>query len=98
VAFLNFIFDLSKGLAFTENNIWRLKLIAISLILYPIVGFVVNWLLRLIFYSYFTPDVVMNWNVWSGWWKPIGMGLTFFLLYRAFSQGKTLKEEQDLTV
>jgi len=96
--FLSFIIDLSKGLAFTDKNIARLKLIAITLILYPFVLFLLNLLMKIVFYSYFTADVIMNKSVWQNSLEPIGIGLVFFLLYRAFAQGKSLKDEHDLTV
>lgn len=96
--FLNFTLDLSKGLAFTDNNIVRLKLISLTLIFYPIAIFILNLLMKVIFYDYFTTDVIMNKAAWIDSWKPIGTGLVFFLLYRAFRQGKLLKDEQDLTV
>ncbi|WP_222103981.1 DUF2975 domain-containing protein [Mucilaginibacter corticis] len=98
ISFLNFIVDLSKGLAFTDKNIARLKLIAITLILYPFALFLLNQLMRVVFYNYFTSDVIMNKSVWQNSLEPIGIGLVFFLLYRAFAQGKSLKDEHDLTV
>ena len=97
-AFLNFTLDLSKGLAFTDKNIFRLKLMAAALILTPVAAIFFTFLIRLLFYSYFTPDVILNNELWGNSEKPIGIGLVFLLLYRAFKQGKLLKDEQDLTV
>lgn len=96
--FLEFIVDLSKGQSFTIRNVRRLKWIALTLLIYPVAMFVLNLLLRLIFASYFTPDVVLSETTWQGAWKSIGSGLIFLALYRAFKQGKKLKDEQDLTV
>ncbi|MEO6521075.1 MAG: DUF2975 domain-containing protein [Mucilaginibacter sp.] len=95
--FLKLMMDLSKGLAFTAHNLSTLKLIAISLITYPLVSIVIIYSQRLIFYRYFTSDIVLNRDVWDSW-KIIGIGFVFLLLFRAFHQGKILKEEQDLTV
>jgi len=97
-AFLKLIVDLSKGLAFTVQNIKRLKLIAFSLLIFPVTMVLLNYLIKLIFYNYFTSDVVLDTDVWISSWKPIASGIIFLLLYRAFRQGKTLKEEQDLTI
>jgi len=96
--FLSFIVDLSKGNAFTDKNIFRLKLITISLILLPVIVFLLNLLIKVLLHNYFTADVVMNYDMWKNVWKIIGLGLIFLLLYRAFRQGKILKDEQDLTV
>ncbi len=96
--FLNFVLDLSKGLAFTNKNVIRLRLIAISLLAYPIIILLLNFLLRLIFHAYFTSDVILNSDIWSSSWKIIIAGLIFLALWKAFKQGKQIKEEQDLTV
>jgi hypothetical protein len=97
-AFLRFIADLSKGLSFTDKNVRRLRLIAISLLIYPCVLFLLAMLMRFIFHQYFTPDVIINDALFKYSLKPIGFGLVFLLLFRAFNQGKLLKDEQDLTV
>ena len=96
--FINFLLDLSKGMAFTNGNLRRLLTLAITCFAAPIIAFLLCLLMKIIFYSYFTNDVVMNKSVWEGSWKSIGIGLIFLLLYKAFRQGKQLKEEQDLTI
>jgi hypothetical protein len=97
-SFIKFVIDLSKGLAFTNENLKRLKFIAFSLLAYPVLTLLFNILMRLIFYSYFTRDVILSSTVWGNSWKTILAGFVFYVLFRAFSQGKILKEEQDLTV
>jgi hypothetical protein len=97
-AFLNFIIDVSKGLSFTQKNINRLRLIALSLLGFPILAFLLNMLMPVIFHSYFTEDVVFNIQSLSNDWKMMGIGIVFLLLFKAFRQGKILKDEQDLTV
>jgi len=97
-AFLKFILDLSKGLSFTAKNIQRLKLISFSLLAYIPIVLLLNLVMRFIFRSYFTDDVIINPEIWEGWWKVIGVGIVFLLLFRAFKQGKELKDEQELTV
>jgi hypothetical protein len=100
LTFIKFIIDLSMGRSFTDTNVWRLKIIAISLVAYPIAILLLNYLMRLVFHSYFTgaPDVIMNSDIWSSNLKILAMGVVFLLLFRAFRQGKLLQEEQDLTV
>ena len=97
-AFLKFIADLSKGFSFTDKNVNRLRLIAISLLVYPCILFLLTLLMRLIFYRYFIPDVTINQGLLKYSWKPLVLGIVFLVLYRAFRQGKLLKDEQDLTV
>lgn len=94
--FLRFLIDLSKGHSFTEDNVKRLKLIAISFLAFPTLIFLFTLLLRLIFNSYFTSDVVLNFDTIN--WKILAVGVIFLLLFKAFRQGKILKEEQELTV
>ncbi|WPU92333.1 DUF2975 domain-containing protein [Mucilaginibacter sabulilitoris] len=97
-AFLNFIIDVSKGLSFTKKNINRLRLIALSLLGFPVLAFLLNMLMPVIFHSYFTEDAVFNIQSLNNDWISMGIGIVFLLLFRAFKQGKILKDEQDLTV
>jgi len=96
--FLKFALDLSKGLAFTGKNVRRLKLIGLSLLIYPTAIFALNYLLWLIFHNYFTEEVVLNSSIWTDHWKTIGVGIVFLALYKAFRQGKLLRDEQELTI
>ena len=96
--FFLFVVDLSKGLVFTDENIRRLKLISLTLLFCPAIVYLSDWLMKFIFRSYFTDDVVMKSDIWSDSWKTIVAGIVFVLLDRAFRQGKKLKDEHDLTV
>lgn len=97
IRFFEFVWDLSKGKAFTDKNVNRLKTISLSLMLYPILLFLLNLLTRLIFNGYFTADVVLS-DVYIVLWKTILVGFVFYVLYRAFKAGKALQDEHDLTV
>jgi hypothetical protein len=97
-AFLKFIIDVSKGLSFTSKNVFRLKLISLSLLGFPIASFLLNLLMYPVFSSYFTDDVVLNTRAWRNDWIIIVVGVVFLLLFKAFRQGKILKDEQELTV
>lgn len=97
-AFLKFIIDVSRGLSFTTNNVKRLRLIAFSLLGFPVVMLLLTLLTRLLFNSYFTSDIVLNSDVWSKTWPGLSVGFVFLLLFKAFRQGKALKEEHELTV
>ncbi|WP_214072052.1 DUF2975 domain-containing protein [Mucilaginibacter sp. dw_454] len=97
-SFLKFIIDISKGLTFTAKNVNRLRLIGFSLIGFPVLMMVLPFVARLIFSSYFTDDIVLKKEVWNQSWQMLSAGIVFLLLFRAFSQGKALKEEQELTV
>jgi hypothetical protein len=96
--FIRFVIDISKGRAFTNKNLRALRLIAITFLLFPLIPFLFNLLLGLIFHSYFTEDVVLSNATWNQAWKSIAVGLTFLMLYKAFRQGKKLKDEQEFTV
>ncbi len=95
---LHFILDVSKGLAFTSDNVRRLKLLALTLLFYPLVIFVLNFLLRWLFNSYFNEDVVLNNTIWFDSRSIMVIGIVVWFLFKAFQQGKKLKDEQDLTV
>ncbi|OJW16443.1 DUF2975 domain-containing protein [Mucilaginibacter sp. 44-25] len=97
-AFLKFIIDVSTGLTFTTQNVNRLKLIAFSLLSYPLITLLLVGLSRLIFSNYFTDDLMLNPAIWSGLWPLLIAGTVFLLLFKAFKQGQTLKLENDLTV
>ncbi len=97
-AFLRFTADTAKGEIFTAKNVGRLKLIAISLLCLPVGYYVFNYLLKLIFHDYFIPGVVLKNPIMPGLWLILVLAVIFLLLYKAFRQGKLLKEEQDLTV
>ncbi len=96
--FIRFVIDISKGEAFTKKNLQALRIIALTFLIYPLTAFLFNLLLGLIFRSYITDDVVLSKATWNEAWKSIGLGLVFLMLYRAFRQGKKLKDEQELTI
>jgi len=98
LTFIKFIISLSKGLAFTDINISRLRLIAYSLMGWPILVLLLNLVVRIIFNSYFTDDVVLNTDPARQWWITMFIGFVFLILSNAFKQGKALKDEQELTV
>jgi len=95
--FIRFIIDVSKGRSFTDRNVGSLRLIAMSLLLYPVAVLLFNLLMKLVFYSYFIPDLILKDGIMD-YWKVIGLGVIFLMLYKAFNQGKLLKEDRDLTV
>jgi hypothetical protein len=96
--FIGFMMDISKGLAFTNKNLRTLKRITFTLFAIPIVELLFNLLLRLIFNSYLTSDVVLNIDTLDGYWKFLTIGIIFLMIYRAFRQGKKLKDDQALTI
>lgn len=83
---------------FTDYNIFRLQLLAYSLTCIPILLLSLNLLLRLIFNSYFTEDVVINAKVLQPWSIAMDIGIILLLILHVFKYGKALKDEQDLTV
>jgi len=98
LCFLKFLLEISKGKVFTDTNIVILLWLAIGSAALPVFILLGNLLTRLIFNAYFTQDVILNRFVWEDAWKPLGLALIFFVIYRAFSIGKTLTEEQELTI
>lgn len=96
--FLKFLVEIAKGNPFSDQNIKRLKVITLSLFYIPISLYIINILLMLIFYSYFSKEV----SIWPTgsiilWWPAI-LYLIFAALYAAFRKGELLKDENDLTV
>ncbi len=83
---------------FTDYNIFRLQLIAYSLTCIPIFFFSLNLILRIIFSSYFTDDVVLNAQALQPWSITMDIGFILLLILHVFRYGKALKDEQDLTV
>lgn len=96
--FLKFLIDVYRGQPFTLKNVNRLKLIALGLIIYPVLMFLLNLAMPLVFRRYFTGDIVLNNISWTDSWPIFTTGIVFLLLYKAFVNGKKLKEEQDLVI
>lgn len=96
--FIKFTIAISKGYIFTNRNVFRLKLIALTLLGLPTATFLLNWLLGVAFNNYFAGTVIMKPVVWQYWWILLSSGCVFLLLYKAFRRGAMLKEENDLTV
>lgn len=84
--------------AFTTYNIIRLRILAYSITGVSLFFLLLNLLMRLIFNSYFTNDVVLNTAHLYPFWIAMHVGIIFFLILHVFMQGKALKDEQDLTV
>lgn len=96
--FIKFLIDVYRGQTFTLKNVKRLKLIAISLIIYPVFMFLLNLAMPLVFHRYFTSDIELNKISWADSWQTLATGIVFLLLYKAFRNGKKIKEEQDLVI
>lgn len=96
--FFKFLLEIAAGTPFSDRNVSRLKRITLSLLLIPLIVFLLNLLMRLVFYKYFTEDIKLSQTAWSVLWKPLILSVIFAALYFAFKQGKKLKEEQDLTI
>lgn len=96
--FIKFLLEIAGGTPFSETNVSRLRMIALNLLLIPLGLFLINLLLRLIFYKYFTSDLHMSPDQWSFYWKPLILSGIFAALYIAFRKGKQLQEDNDLTV
>lgn len=93
--FLKFAIDIFKGQTFTAKNIWRLQFIAFSLLGYPVIIYMLHYLMKFVFREYFIPGVILKSDVQIGSWEILGLVIIFLLSFR---QGKKLKEEHDLTV
>ncbi len=87
-----------NDLAFSNYNILRLRVLAYSFTFIPIFFLLLNLVMRLVFNSYFTGDVLLNRERLYPWWITLHVGILFLLILNVFMQGKALKDEQDLTV
>lgn len=95
---VKFLLEIARGTPFSDTNVQRLKIIAYSFLLIPVSLFLLNLLMRLIFYKYFTADIKLSSEAWDFLWKGLVLSVIFGALYLAFRKGKELKDEQDLTV
>jgi hypothetical protein len=96
--FLRFIYDTSKGRSFTRKNVARLRLIAVTVCVFPAAVILLNVCMRLIYHDYFTEEIVLKSVVWTDSWNILRFGILLAMLYVAFSRATALQEEQDLTV
>ncbi|MDB5004742.1 MAG: hypothetical protein JWQ34_2967 [Mucilaginibacter sp.] len=96
--FIRFSYDTSKGRLFTRKNVTRLKLIAVSVTVYPLSIILLNLLVRFVFRQYFSPEVVLKDMVWYNAYIVLLIGIVLSLLYGAYNRAQLLQEEQDLTV
>lgn len=97
-AFLQVLMDIRNGDPFSVGNVKRLKFLTVFCFAAPTILFLLNLLMRVVFYRYFTEDIKLSAEAWQIFWKPFALGLIFAALYSAFKRGKQLKEEQDLTI
>lgn len=97
-AFAKILMDIRDGEPFSSGNVKRFKWLTIFCFAVPIVLFLLNLLMWLVFHDYFTADIKLSSEAWFIFWKPFVLGLIFAALYSAFKRGKQLKEEQDLTI
>jgi len=96
--FIKFLMEIARGTPFSDRNVRRLKRITLSFLLIPLAFFLLNLLMRIVFYRYFTADIKLSAAAWGVLWKAAVLSVIFAALYFAFKQGKKLKDEQDLTV
>lgn len=96
--FVKFLLEIGGGTPFSDANVLRLKIIALSFLLIPVSIFLLNLLMRVIFHKYFTADIKLSVDAWTFLCKGLALSVIFGALYFAFRKGKELKEEQDLTV
>ena len=96
--FVKFLLEIARGTPFSDTNVRRLKIIAYSFLLIPVSLFILNLLMRLIFYEYFSADIKLSSEAWYFLWKGLALSVIFGALYFAFRKGKEMKDEQDLTV
>lgn len=95
---IKFLVEIARGTPFSDTNVRRLKILAINFFAFPFVLVLFDCLLGVIFRHYFTPDVKLDLPLWKYFGLPFAIGFVFLLLYIAFRKGKSLKEEQELTV
>lgn len=95
---IKFLGEIARGTPFSDTNVRRLKILAINFFAFPFVLVLFDCLFGVIFRHYFTPDVKLDLPLWKYFGLPFAIGFVFLLLYIAFRKGKSLKEEQELTV
>jgi len=96
--FILFCIDVLRGNTFVPRNFKRLKLIAISLIVYPLCMLVIDLAMPIIFSRYYTAGIVFKAASSIKWLIILAAGLLFYVFYRVFSAGQNLKREHDLVI
>jgi hypothetical protein len=94
-----FLLRLSKGQAFTEQNIGNLYLIGWALVAMALCATLLNIISHICIKSQLPPEI--SFSYYAAFMKTsdgLLAGLVVLLLAKAFLQGFELKEEQDLTV
>lgn len=90
--------NISKGKVFIEGNIRMLRKASYITILTPLLCILVVLSQRLIFYSYFDDNIVMDMELYKFYAKLLLSGLAVSVLYSVFKRGFNIQEENDLVV
>jgi hypothetical protein len=92
-----FVFQLSKGKAFTVKNYTYLFFVSYVIMGIGTFGLITKYIQHLILKKYYATDFVFNFD-WNGYAVLLLISLVSLLLARAIKKGYKLQEEQDLTI
>lgn len=90
--------NISKGKVFIEGNIRMLRQASYITILTPLLCVLIVLSQRLIFYSYFDDNIVMDMELYKFNAKLLLYGLAVSVLYSVFKRGFNIQQENDLVV
>ena len=90
--------NISKGKVFIEENIRMLRQASYITILTPLLCVLIVLSQRLIFYSYFDDNIVMDMEIFKLYAKLLLYGLAVSVLFSVFKRGFNIQQENDLVV
>ncbi len=92
------VINISKGKAFSELNILRLKWMAIICFAGMLLPYLLNGIFYLIYFKSFFPEVTFTHSFFDQDYKVMIIGFIYWLLFLAFKKGYKLQQENELTV
>lgn len=90
--------NISKGKVFIEGNIRMLRQASYITILTPLLCILIVLSQRLIFYSYFDDNIIMDMEIFKSNGQLLLYGLAVSVLYSVFKRGFNIQQENDLVV
>lgn len=90
---------ISRGQIFTGKNVRQLYLAAWCWLLPPLIGMLIQHILKWSFHHYVTSDVqITTWENLKNNQMPLIAGLIILAVAKSFKKGLSLQDEQDLTI
>ncbi|MES2448853.1 MAG: DUF2975 domain-containing protein [Bacteroidota bacterium] len=97
--FFEFLLAISKNIGFEEENVYRLRKMALILLLLGVISYILNLIVYLIFsLNHLTDGVIITYSFWEHDYFMVILSALCYLIYTAFKKAMILQKEQDLTI